>query len=240
MKQLLKNKKVLTIIICAVAVVVIAVAGAGIAHNNKVKAQAPENSQPNTSDVSTPAGVTEGETEKAEEESTEDAEKDAEKVTESTTKKSTETTTSNNKKSSTTKKPAANKKPSSGKTPTTTKKAETTTVDDEYLQAELAAERYLLYNRYGGEAGYKAHLEEIKNEKCLYCSKHNCPSMNFEKNALGDVDSIYYATWKCPEVIAERAKCRHCGKILISGPDSPAKLENHPEKYCLGNCYISF
>lgn len=214
MKQVLHNKKILAIaIVCLVVILSVVIA---VSVKGKKAETVPESS---TSEV-----VTGSETV-------------TEEVTESTTESTTaETTTGAQTQASetTTKKPVSKpetttKKPVSK--PENTTRAQTTTVD----QGVLDTERQVLYFRYGGEEGYKAHLQEIANAKCPGCGNHNCPSMEYEKNRLGDIDSYYWNQQKCPNY--GKTKCSHCGKILT---DDSNLINSNPEKYCRGNCYYTF
>ena len=207
MKQVLHNKKILAIAITCLVVILSVVIAVSV--KGKKAETVPESS---TSEV-----VTSSETV-------------TEEVTESTTKSTTaETTTETTTKKPVSKPEATTKKPVSK--PETTTKAQVTTVD----QGTLDTLRLDLYRQYGGEEGYKDHLQEIANEKCPGCGNHNCPSMEYEKNRLGDIDSYYWNQQKCPNY--GKTKCSHCGKILT---DDSNLINSNPEKYCRGNCYYTF
>ena len=77
--------------------------------------------------------------------------------------------------------------------------------------------------------------QEIANAKCPGCGNHNCPSMEYEKNRLGDIDNYYWNQQRCPNY--GKTKCSHCGKILT---DDSNLINSNPEKYCRGNCYYTF
>ena len=213
MKEILKNKKILAIaIVCLVVILSVVIA---VSVKGKKAETVPENS---TSEV-----VTSSET--ATEEVTEN-------VTESTTAEiTTEATTKKpvSKPETTTKKPVSK--------PETTTRAQATANQDAAFEAQ---DRQVLYWKYGGEEGYKAHLQEIANAKCPGCGNHNCPSMEYEKNRLGDIDSYYWNQSKCPNY--GKTTCSRCGKILIDPLNDAeiAKYDANPDKYCLGNCHITF
>lgn len=222
MKEKLKNKRhIIVAVITSVIIFSVVFSALTLSKRpNKGKAE----TKPGVSDTAgseKDAGeVTEEDTGKTAENNTENttesttAEKVAEKVTEKTTQKPVNTTT-------TTKKPVNNK-------PETTTKY---VVDQETLDFE----RTMLYRQYGGEEGYKAELQKIANAKCLGCGNHNCPSMVYHKNRLGDVDGYHLDISKCPQY--GNIKCSHCGKILV---ETPSERDKNPDKYCLGNCYYSF
>lgn len=218
MKQVLHNKKILAIaIVCLVVILSVVIA---VSVKGKKAETVPESS---TSEVVTGSETaTEEVTESATEITT------AEITTEAQTQ-APETTT----KKPVSKPETATKKPVSK--PENTTRAQTTTVD----QGTLDTLRLDLYRQYGGEAGYKAHLQEIANAKCPGCGNHNCPSMEYEKNKLGDVDSYHWNQQKCPNY--GKTKCPHCGKILVSADDDGIyKVEHYPNEYCYGNCHITF
>lgn len=215
MKQVLHNKKILAIaIVCLVVILSVVIA---VSVKGKKAEAVPESS---TSEVVTSSETT---TEEVTESTTEST--TAEITTETTTKASVEITTKKpvSKPEATTKKPVSK--------PENTTRAQVTTVD----QGTLDTLRLDLYRQYGGEAGYKAHLQEIANAKCPGCGNHNCPSMEYEKNRLGDIDSYYWNQQKCPNY--GKTKCSHCGKILT---DDSNLINSNPEKYCRGNCYYTF
>lgn len=235
MKEKLKNKRhIIVAVITSVIIFSVVFSALTLSKRpNKGKAE----TKPSVSDTANPekgsekdAGkVTEEDTGKVTESNTENT---AEKVTE----KATENTTKNATTEKTTQKPA--------NTTTTTKKPvnnkpETTT---EYVvdQGTLDLVRFNLYAQYGGEEGYKAHLQEIANDKCPGCGKHDCPSMEYHTNRLGDVDSVRWVNSKCPN--HGITKCSHCGKILTDSLNNEdvAKTEANPDKYCYGGCYVSF
>lgn len=250
MKEKLKNKRhIIVAVITSVIIFSVVFSALTLSKRpNKGKAE----TKPSVSDTANPekgsekdAGeITEEDTGKTAENNTENttAEKNTEKVTENTAKN---TTTEKN-----TQKPAN----------TTTKKPVSTTAEDlvlvyfysngesyskyvtqeEYDEIQKDEERWDLYRRYGGEEGYKAHLQEIANDKCPGCGKHDCPSMEYHTNRLGDVDSVRWVNSKCPN--HGITKCSHCGKILTDSLNNEdvAKTEANPDKYCYGGCYVSF
>lgn len=212
MKQVLHNKKILAIaIVCLVVILSVVIA---VSVKGKKAETVPESS---TSEVVTSSETT------------------TEEVTESTTESTTaEITTENTTKKPVSKSEATIKKPVSK--PENTTRAQTTTNQDAAFEAQ---DRQVLYWQYGGEEGYKAHLQEIANAKCPGCGNHNCPSMEYEKNRLGDVDSYHWNQQKCPNY--GKTKCPHCGKILVSADDDGIyKVEHYPNEYCYGNCHITF
>lgn len=209
MKQVLHNKKILAIaIVCLVVILSVVIA---VSVKGKKAETVPESS---TSEVVTGSETA---TEEVTESTTEST--TAEITTETTTKKPV------SKPETTTKKPVSK--------PETTTKAQVTTNQDAAFEAQ---DRQVLYWQYGGEEGYKAHLQEIANAKCPGCGNHNCPSMEYEKNRLGDVDSYYWNQQKCPNY--GKTKCPHCGKILTD--DSSLAKNNTSDTYCLGNCNVTF
>ena len=176
------------------------------------------------------ANTTESTTETTTESTTEST---TETTTETTTEKQTETTT-NKKVENTTKKPeTTTKKPN--KTETTTKKPVTTTKPS---KSEEEENRDIMYAMHGGKEGYEAHLEEIRNYKCSTCGKHDCPSLEYGEDLLGNPKWPSIWPEKCPAIINETAKCPHCGKILVANSDF--RWQTEPDKYCRGNCHISF
>lgn len=214
MKEILKNKKILAIAITCLVVILSVVIAVSV--KGKKAETVPEGS---TSEVVTSSETT---TEEVTESTTEST--TAETTTETTTKASVETTTKKpvSKPETTTKKPSA---------PSTTKKPESTT---QKPMSDIEAARYELYRQYGGESGYRAHIQEIANAKCPGCGNHNCPSMEYHRNGLGDIDGYVWNQSKCPNY--GQTKCPHCGKILAES----YLVEKNPDKYCLGNCYYTF
>ena len=174
------------------------------------------------------ANTTESTTETTTESTTEST---TETTTETTTEKKTETTT-NKKVENTTKKPeTTTKKPN--KTETTTKKPVTTTKPS---KSEEEENREMMYGKYGGKEGYEAHLKEVANYKCNRCGKHNCPSLEYGKDLLGNPDWPSIWPEKCPAIINETAKCPHCGKTLVADD----RWLTEPNKYCDGACHLNF
>ena len=149
-----------------------------------------------------------------------------ENPTESTTKSTTESTTK--KPETTTKKP--------NKTETTTKKPVTTTKpsNPDKVPEDIAKE--LVYGDYGGKEGYEAHLEEVRNYKCSTCGKHDCPSLEYGTDLLGNPKWPSISPEKCPAIINGTAKCPHCGKILVEDN----RWQTEPDKYCRGTCHLNF
>ena len=88
------------------------------------------------------------------------------------------------------------------------------------------------------EAEYKAYLANVPNYKCEYCGDHNCPSITYKKNRIGDT-IIYLGDNmdKCPAIKAEKIKCPNgCGRILVDDN----RWFTEPDKYCDGGCHLSF
>lgn len=247
MKEKLKKNKYLVAAVAFALVAVLSVVTSAALKNRKVEV-APEN-KPGVSDTS---GSEKGSEKDAGEVTEEDTGKTAENNTENTTESTTAERNTEKVTEKTTQKPA--------NTTTTTKKPVNTAKEDlvlvygvrnqepysEYVTPEEADRRDLegvrfdLYAQYGGEEGYRAHLQEIANEKCPGCGNHNCPSMEYHKNRLGDIDNYCWVISKCPQY--GNIKCSHCGKILVDVlvNEEVAKFDANPDKYCIGNCYVSF
>lgn len=207
MKKILKNKGVV-IALCALLVISLSVIIAISVRNDSAKGPEPD-STPTTENSTTDTSVTEESTEKVDTET-------------STTTTTTESTT---KPETTTKKP--------NKTETTTKKPVTTTKPS---KSEEEENRDIMYAMHGGKAGYEAHLKEVANYKCDTCGKHNCPSLEYGTDLLGNPDWPGIHSEKCPAIINETAKCPHCGKTLVEDN----RWQTEPDKYCRGTCHISF
>lgn len=150
-------------------------------------------------------------------------------TTENPTESTTESTTESETNETITQKPETTTK----KQETTTKKPVTTTKPS---KSEEEKRRELVYGDYGGEEGYKKHLEEVKNYKCQYCGDHNCPSLEYGTDLLGNPGMPTQWEERCPAIKAETLKCERCGKILSTVDKDRAE----PDKYCSGNCHISF
>lgn len=221
MKKILKNKFVV-IAVCSLLVISLCVVIAMSVRDNE-----PEK-EPNTQ-------LTESTTENIETEST--TESTTENTTESTTQKpetttkKTETTTKKpNKTETTTKKPVTTTK----KPETTTKKSETTTnSDDLWLKKDVWSEVGCKT-----EEEYEAYLATVPNYKCPYCGDHNCPSITYETNRLGDTVVGIIDESKCPAIKAEKIKCSICGKTLVDISDE--RWRTKPDKYCNGYCDFGF
>ena len=84
--------------------------------------------------------------------------------------------------------------------------------------------------------GYEAHLEEVRNCKCSTCGKHDCPSLEYGTDLLGNPGWPSISPEKCPAIINGTAKCPHCGKILVEDN----RWQTEPDKYCDGKCNINF
>lgn len=207
MKDFFNNKRNIIISVVSLVLVVAIVIVAVTFNNNKI-------------DVDNSTTTTQGTTENT-------AQGDG-TTTEEVTEESSETsdkTQEENDKETTTKKP--------NKTETTTKKPVTTTKPS---KSEEEENRDIMYAIHGGKEGYEAHLEEVRNYKCSTCGKHDCPSLEYGTDLLGNPDWPSIHSEKCPVIKAETAKCERCGRIL----SSIDKSREDPEKYCSGNCHINF
>ena len=181
----------------------------------------------NNDSVNTTESTTETTTESTTESTTET-------TTETTTEKQTKTTTNKKVENTTTKTETTTKKPN--KTETTTKKPVTTTKPSSPDKVPEDEAREGLYKYYGGKEGYEAHLKEVKNYKCSSCGKHDCPSLEYGTDLLGNPDWPSIHSEKCPAIMNETAKCPHCGKTLVEDN----RWQTEPDKYCRGTCHISF
>lgn len=221
MKDFFNNKRNIIISVVSLVLVVAIVVVAVTFNNNKIDVDA-GNTTTTTTTEAAGENVTDEEstTTTSVEESSETSDKTQEEETtekvESTTKKRTESTTGK-------------------KTESTTKKTETTTNPDKVPEDEA---REGLYKYYGGKAGYEAHLEEVANYKCHVCGDHNCPSLEYGTDLLGNPKLSDINEEKCPAIINGTATCSHCGKTLVSSLDD--RWLNEPDKYCDGFCYVSF
>ena len=222
MKKIFANKKN-TVILSVILAVVIAVSAIVIVSKRK---NGPDKEVDAGTTTTTTQAAGDGTiTEEVTEESSETSDKTQE---EDETKDNTETSTK--KPETTTKKP--------NKTETTTKKPVTTTKpsNPDKVPEDIAKE--LVYGDYGGKEGYEAHLEEVRNYKCSTCGKHDCPSLEYGTDLLGNPDGPVIWPEKCPAIINGTAKCPYCGKTKVSSSDDRWLTE--PDKYCDGKCNINF
>lgn len=208
MKEFFNNKRNIIISVVSLVLVVAIVVAAVTFNNNKIDA--------GTTTTTTQAAGDGTTTEEVTEESSETSDKTQK---EDETKDNTETST---------------KKPN--KTETTTKKPVTTTKPTKPSKSEEEENRDIMYAIHGGKEGYEAHLEEVRNYKCDTCGKHDCPSLEYGTDLLGNPKLPVISPEKCPVIKAETAKCERCGRIL----SSVDKSRENPEKYCSGNCHINF
>lgn len=162
------------------------------------------------------------------EEVTEESSETSDKTQEEDKNSTTDTTTGKNDKETTTKKP--------NKPETTTKKPVTTTKPSKPDKVPEDVAKDLVYGDYGGKEGYEAHLKEVANYKCNRCGKHDCPSLEYGKDLLGNPDWPSIWPEKCPAIINETAKCPHCGKTLVADD----RWLTEPNKYCDGACHLNF
>lgn len=219
MKKIFANKKN-TVILSVILAVVIAVSAIVIVSKRK-----------NGPDKDVDAGTTTTTTQAAGDGTT--TEKVTEESSETSSKTQEEDETKDNTETSTKKPETTTKKPN--KTETTTKKPVTTTKPS---KSEEEENREMMYGKYGGKEGYEAHLEEVRNYKCSTCGKHDCPSLEYGTDLLGNPGWPSIHPEKCPAIINGTAKCEHCGKTLVSPSDD--RWLTQPEKYCSGNCHINF
>lgn len=223
MKDFFNNKRNIIISVVSLVLVVAIVIVAVTFNNNKIDVDnSTTTTQGTTENNAQGNGTT---TEEVTEESSETSDKTQE---EDKTKDNTEVGTK--KPETTTKKP--------NKTETTTKKPVTTTKPSNPDKVPEDEAREGLYKYYGGKEGYEAHLEEVKNYKCSSCGKHDCPSLEYGEDLLGNPGWPSISPEKCPAIINGTAKCPHCGKIEVASSDDRWLTE--PDKYCDGGCHLSF
>lgn len=222
MKKIFANKKT-TVIFSVILAAVIAVSVIVIVSQRN---DGPDKDvDAGTTTTTTQAAGNGTTTEEVTEESSETSDKTQE---ENETKNNTETSTK--KPETTTKKP--------NKTETTTKKPVTTTKPSSPDKVPEDVAKDLVYGDYGGKEGYEAHLKEVANYKCSSCGKHDCPSLEYGKDLLGNPDWPSISSEKCPAIINGTAKCPYCGKTEVSSSDDRWLTE--PDKYCDGKCNINF
>lgn len=224
MKNFFSNKRNIIISVVSLVLVVAIVVVAVTFNNNKI-------------DVDNSTTTTQGTTENnaqgdgtTTEEVTEESSETSDKTQEEDKNSTTDTTTGKNDKETTTKKP--------NKTETTTKKPVTTTKPSSPDKVPEDEAREGLYKYYGGKEGYEAHLKEVKNYKCSSCGKHDCPSLEYGTDLLGNPDWPSIWPEKCPAIINGTSKCPHCGKTEVASSDDRWLTE--PDKYCNGSCHLSF
>ena len=156
------------------------------------------------------------------------------KKVEKTTKKPETTTKKPNKTETTTKKPVTTTKPS--KPETTTKPGEKHTENAADL-SDSELERIWNEVDCNTEAEYKAYVKNIPNYKCKWCGDHNCPSITYGPNRIGDIVVTSLDKSKCPAIKAEKIKCpQGCGRILVDDD----RWFTQPDKYCDGTCHLNF
>lgn len=223
MKEFFNNKRNIIISVVSLVLVVAIVIVAVTFNNNKIDVDnSTTTTQGTTENTAQGDGTT---TEEVTEESSETSDKTQE---EDEIKDNTETSTK--KPETTTKKP--------NKTETTTKKPVTTTKPSKPDKVPEDVAKDLVYGDYGGKEGYEAHLKEVKNYKCSSCGKHDCPSLEYGKDLLGNPKLPVIWPEKCPAIINGTAKCPYCGKTEVSSSDDRWLTE--PDKYCDGKCNINF
>lgn len=221
MKKILTNKKNAVIISVILAALILVSAIVVVSQRNDgpdvdVDVSTTLEGTPGTTGTTVDGTTTEEVTEESSETSDKTQEEDETKDNTETSTKKPETTT---------------KKPN--KTETTTKKPVTTT---KHSKSEEEQDREAMYAMYGGKEGYEARLNEIKNYKCSRCGKHNCPSLEYGVDALGNPGWPSIHSEKCPAIINETAKCPHCGKTLVADD----RWLTEPNKYCDGACHLNF
>lgn len=243
MKKILSNKKNIAIFSVILAVIIAVSAIVIVSHRNDDSDTDVDTSSTTTTEAAGENVTDEESTTTSVEESSETSDKTQEEETtekvETTTKKKTESTTVK-KTESTTK-----------KTETTTKKETTTKASEMYTEnAANLSDAELRYIWSGclidgdpvtSEEEYYYYINTyVPNYKCEYCGDHNCPSITYEKNRLGDT-VVYLGTNKdkCPAIKAEKIKCpNNCGRILVAVTDERWYTES--DKYCDGSCHLSF
>lgn len=221
MKEFFNNKRNIIISVVSLVLVVAIVVVAVTFNNNKI-------------DVDNSTTTTQGTTEKNAQGDGTTTEEVTEESSETSDKTQKEDETKNNTETSTKKPETTTKKPN--KTETTTKKPVTTTKPSSPDKVPEDVAKDLVYGDYGGKEGYEAHLKEVANYKCNRCGKHDCPSLEYGKDLLGNPDWPSIWPEKCPAIINETAKCPHCGKTLVADD----RWLTEPNKYCDGACHLSF
>lgn len=217
MKEFFSSKKNIAITVSVAVVAIILAVIIGVTHNKKAKTE-PEITVPVETTVEAET------TEEATEETTvEETEKETEKTTEKTAPKPAA------KPQQKPNKPAPKPAPK----PSNNKPANNGDRDKEAI--EVAREH--LYKKYGGKEGYEKHVEKVKNYKCPYCGKHDCPGLEYGRDAFGNPTGPSIKDGKCPDIMAGKVKCPHCGKTQV-GLDDPRLADK--EHYCDGFCHISF
>lgn len=238
MKEFFNNKRNIIISVVSLVLVVAIVIVAVTFNNNKIDVDNSTTTTQGTTENNAQGNgtITEEVTEESSETSDKTQEEDETKDnTETSTKKPETTTKKPNKTETTTKKPITTTKPS--KPETTTKPGEKVTLN----AADLSQSDLLSIWREVGcetEAEYKAYLKNVPNYKCVYCGDHNCPSIEYCKNRLGDTVVGIIDESKCPAIKAEKIKCSLCGKTLVDISDERWRTE--PNKYCNGYCDFNF
>ena len=221
MKDFFNNKRNIIISVVSLVLVVAIVIVAVTFNNNKI-------------DVDNSTTTTQGTTENTAQGNGTTTEEVTEESSETSDKTQKEDETKDNTETSTKKPETTTKKPN--KPETTTKKPVTTTKPSSPDKVPEDEAREGLYKYYGGKEGYEAHLKEVANYKCSSCGKHDCPSLEYGKDLLGNPDWPSIHSEKCPAIINETAKCPHCGKILVEDN----RWQTEPDKYCRGTCHINF
>ncbi len=83
------------------------------------------------------------------------------------------------------------------------------------------------------DAEYQALVNKIANYKCPWCGDHNCPSIEYYKDGLGNYTRYGTNPDKCPEWSKGNVRCPTCGKIMTSDFN---KVLSDPNTYCyMGN-----
>lgn len=157
---------------------------------------------------------------------TTEAESTTEAPTEAPTVAPTTTTTS----PQTTKAPSTTKKasaPPATQAPAPTQPPATTKV-------QVTDGKLSVYSGLGvaNDAEYQALVNQVANYKCQWCGNHNCPSITYYKDGLGNYTTYGTNPDKCPEWSKGNVRCPICGKIMTSDFN---KVLSDPDTYCIGS-----
>lgn len=157
---------------------------------------------------------------------TTEAESTTETPTEAPTAAPTTTTTS----PQTTKAPSTTKRasaPPATQAPAPTQPPATTKV-------QVTDGKLSVYSGLGvaNDAEYQALVNQVANYKCKWCGNHNCPSIEYHKDRLGNYTTYGVFPERCPEWSNGNVRCSICGKILTSDFN---KVLSDPDTYCIGN-----
>lgn len=248
MKEFFKNKRNIAIV-ASVLALVLAVTGVIIYQSTKPGVEEPTTTtvaSENTTEDDTTANANENKTEANTGDVTEPTKNEVEGTTGED--KTTETESHSKKQEGTTNKKPENK-------PVTTTRPQPTNPKPTNPSTDFVAKNPItgetipnmpkgLYDGlmetvimdYGSIEGYKAEVERVKNYKCDKCGKHDCPSIEYHVDGLGNISGMMFDMDKCPAKINHTAKCKTCGKPLGTYADAA----KNPDKYCDGFCHIDF